>query len=66
MALQSKFNIEIDNIEQINVTFPSQGDAALKYTRPINGLEGRFSVEYVIATLLINNRLTMEDFLKII
>ncbi|UEH02149.1 MmgE/PrpD family protein [Staphylococcus gallinarum] len=64
MALQSKFNIEIDNIEQINVTFPSQGDAALKYTRPINGLEGRFSVEYVIATLLINNRLTMEDFFE--
>ncbi|WP_259340641.1 MmgE/PrpD family protein [Staphylococcus gallinarum] len=62
LMLQNKHSIIVQDIELINVIFPTHGDAALKFKKPVNGLEGRFSVEYVIATLLYNDQLTLEDF----
>lgn len=62
--IQKKYALPIETIDTINVIFPLQGDAALKFTKPTNGIEGRFSVEYVIAKLLYNHQLTLEDFFE--
>lgn len=64
IEIQQKYDLLIEDIAQINVIFPSHGDSALKFTQPQNGLEGRFSVEFVISKLLKNKKLTLEDFLE--
>nr|WP_259338831.1 MmgE/PrpD family protein [Staphylococcus shinii] len=61
-SLLEKHSITTQNIRKINVIFPPNGDAALTFKHPTNGLEGRFSVEYVIAKLIKNRQLTIHDF----
>lgn len=52
----------LDNITDISVAFPPGGDIAASVTKPTNGIEARFSLEYVIAAMLIYNDLRLEDF----
>ncbi|PJZ03104.1 2-methylcitrate dehydratase [Pantoea rodasii] len=52
----------LDNITDISVAFPPGGDIAASVTTPTNGIEARFSLEYVIAAMLIYNDLRLEDF----
>lgn len=52
----------LDNITDISVAFPPGGDIAASVTSPTNGIEARFSLEYVIAAMLIYNDLRLEDF----
>ena len=56
--------IPIDKIETIDIIFPSNGDAALKYTHPTTGQEGAFSAEYVSSLLLLGKHLNPEQFLN--
>jgi 2-methylcitrate dehydratase PrpD len=48
--------------EFLTVIFPPSGDAALRVRRPITGIGGRFSVEYVVAAALIDRRLGVDTF----
>ncbi|KGQ13526.1 Uncharacterized protein yxeQ [Beauveria bassiana D1-5] len=50
------------SIERITVAFPPGGDIAASVRVPKNGIEARFSLEYVIAGMLIYNDLRMADF----
>lgn len=52
LALAARHDIPRDRIARITVTFPPAGDAALNVKRPKTGVEGRFSVEYVVASIL--------------
>lgn len=52
----------LDNITDISVAFPPGGDIAASVTSPTNGIEARFSLEYVIAAMLTYNDLRLEDF----
>ncbi|WP_227416458.1 MULTISPECIES: MmgE/PrpD family protein [Bacilli] len=64
IELQQKYELHLNDIAQVKVIFPNYGDLALKFTQPTNGLEGRFSVEFVISKLLKNKQLTLNDFLE--
>lgn len=51
------------DVADVTVTFPPGGDAALiTGPRPPTGVEGRFSVEYVLARALLDRRLTVAAF----
>jgi 2-methylcitrate dehydratase PrpD len=52
----------LDNITDISVAFPPGGDIAASVRVPINGIEARFSLEYVIAAMLIYGDLRLQDF----
>ena len=41
-----------DDIERVTVHFPPGADAALRYTTPITGREGQFSIEYIVYQVL--------------
>lgn len=41
-----------DEIDRVTVHFPPGADAALRYTSPITGREGQFSIEYVVYQVL--------------
>lgn len=49
-------------IADITVAFPPGGDIAASVREPQNGIEARFSLEYVIAAMLIYNDLRLPDF----
>lgn len=51
-----------DQIEAITLTYPPGADAALVVTNPTNGIEARFSPEYVFATALLNGALRLDHF----
>ena len=51
-----------DEIAQVNVIFPPGGDAALVANNPGNGVEGRFSAEYIVALKLTQPMLELGDF----
>lgn len=41
-----------EDIDRVIVHFPSGADAALRYTSPITGREGQFSIEYIVYQVL--------------
>ncbi|MFK9094454.1 MmgE/PrpD family protein [Bacillus salipaludis] len=49
-------------VASVDLYFPPSGDAALVYTRPENGEQGRFSAEYCIALLLLEKDLSIDHF----
>lgn len=51
-----------EDINHIVVAFPPGGDIAASVRNPATGIEARFSLEYVIAAVLLRDRLSLEDF----
>ncbi|MBP2157274.1 MmgE/PrpD family protein [Erwinia rhapontici] len=51
-----------DDIERIEVSFPPGADTAPNIIAPKNGVEARFSLEYVIADALINGSVALEHY----
>lgn len=49
-------------IDEVVLTFPPGGDAALVVTNPTTGIDARFSAEYVFATALIDGLLKIGHF----
>lgn len=52
----------LSQIVDITVAFPPGGDIAASIRVPVNGIEARFSLEYVIAAMLIHGDLRLQDF----
>jgi len=52
----------LSSIREISVAFPPGGDIAAAIRVPVNGIEARFSLEYVIAAMLIYGDLRLADF----
>lgn len=62
LALRLEQKIDPARIKAIIATFPPGGDAALVVREPSTGVDGRFSVEYVIATGIIDGKLGIDAF----
>ena len=60
--MKEKYQINPREIEAIRVIYPPGGDAALIHKEPSNGEQGRFSVEYIIASILLDYDLTIDHF----
>ncbi len=60
--LIEKYNIKADEVDSIKVRAPEGGFAAVIHSRPTTGLEGKFSVEYVLAAVLLDRKLTLKTF----
>jgi 2-methylcitrate dehydratase PrpD len=54
--------INPDDIEEIIVKAPEGGFTPVIYSRPVDGLEGKFSVEYVIAAAITDRNITLDTF----
>lgn len=54
--------LRADAIETITFTYPPGADAALVVSRPSNGIEARFSPEYVFSAALIDGGLRLDHF----
>lgn len=54
--------LNAETIEDVVITFPPGGDAALVVTNPTTGIDARFSAEYVFATALVDGALKISHF----
>jgi 2-methylcitrate dehydratase PrpD len=55
-------NAKLSDVERIEVSFPPGADTAPNITAPRNGVEARFSLEYVIADALLNGSVALENY----
>ena len=62
LELMKKHAIRADEVQGIAVGFPPGSDSALVSENPTTGLEGKFSIEYVAAALVLDGKLTLETF----
>ena len=62
LELMDKHDIRAEDVLRVRVGFLPGSDTALVSTNPTTGLEGKFSIEYVMAALLHDRRLTLETF----
>lgn len=61
-ALAHEHGIAPGEIERIRIGFAPGADAALIYDNPQSGLEGRFSVQYSVASYLVDGKLTLASY----
>ena len=61
-TLQAQHGLRTDEVERVDVTFIEGIDAALINERPKTGLEGKFSIEYVVAAQLLDGGIGLASF----
>lgn len=62
LELMKNHGIKAREVTAIEVGFPPGADNALVSHNPKTGLEGKFSIEYVSAALVLDGKLTLETF----
>lgn len=60
--LMKEHNITAENVTEVSIGFLPGGDASLVSTDPQTGLEGKFSIEYIVAAMLLDGELRMATF----
>ncbi|WP_194288557.1 MmgE/PrpD family protein [Ornithinicoccus halotolerans] len=54
--------LRVGDVARVDVTVHPGGLSALIHPRPTTGLQGKFSMEYVVAAALLDGRLTLRTF----
>jgi 2-methylcitrate dehydratase PrpD len=62
LDLRMETPLSLDNVERVCVVMPRGAAAPLIHSRPSNGLEGKFSMEYCAAAALIDGRIGLSTF----
>ncbi len=62
LAIQDKYNIPVENIEKIYCDVSFLYPRTLIHTNPTNGLQAKASLQYCIATSLLDGRPTLDSF----
>lgn len=62
LDLMKRHAIKPEEVTAIAVGFPPGADTALVSRDPKTGLEGKFSIEYVAAALVLDGKITLESF----
>ena len=62
LALRARHGITREEVERIHVSVTQQTHESIVYHRPETGLQGKFSMPYILARALIQGRLRLDDF----
>ncbi|MEL4375895.1 MmgE/PrpD family protein [Brucella cytisi] len=62
LLLRNENDLQPHQIAAVSITFPPGGDAALVTTRPVTGIDARFSPEYIFAAALRDGKLAIAHF----
>ncbi|HJQ61941.1 MAG TPA: MmgE/PrpD family protein, partial [Burkholderiales bacterium] len=62
LQITEEESVHADEISEVAIGFLPGTDTALVSRDPTTGLEAKFSVEYVVAAMLIDRKLTLETF----
>lgn len=61
-ALREREGFSLAQVQSIDVSFPPGADTAPSIRAPQTGVQGRFSLEYVIADALLNGAIALERY----
>jgi 2-methylcitrate dehydratase PrpD len=62
LQLRKEFNIAPDQVEVLVCNVSPRQARSLKFSRPRNGYEARFSMPYCVGRALLKGQLTLDDF----
>lgn len=62
LAMVEEYDIRPEDVEAVTVTVPAGGRQPLIHDRPRTGLEGKFSMPYVMAAAILDRRLVLDTF----
>ncbi len=62
LHLVEEHGIRPEDVEAVTVTVPADGRQALIHDRPQTGLQGKFSMPYVMAAAILDRRLGFDSF----
>ncbi len=62
LDLIAAHGIRLGEIESIGIGFPPGADEPLVYDEPVTGLEGKFSIQYPVAAIILDGKLTVDSF----
>ena len=62
IQLRNQNSIKPDAVESIEVRVPQNTADTIKYRIPKSGLEGKFSMGYLVARVLIDGKVTLDSF----
>lgn len=61
-VLRERLGADLHAVQHIEVSFPPGADTAPNIIAPVNGVQARFSLEYVIADALLNGAISLERY----
>lgn len=61
-VLRERLGADLNVVQHIEVSFPPGADTAANIIAPVNGVQARFSLEYVIADALLNGAISLERY----
>lgn len=62
LGLMARHELHAADIEQVSIGFPPGSDEPLVYDDPRTGLQGKFSIQYPVAALLLDGSLVPDSF----
>jgi 2-methylcitrate dehydratase PrpD len=62
LALRAEHGVDAGRVEAVAVTVPAGAVSPLIHDRPRTGLEGKFSMQYVLAAALLQGRVGIDAF----
>jgi 2-methylcitrate dehydratase PrpD len=62
LGLRAEHGFDAADVEGVTVTVPVGGVSPLIHDRPVTGLEGKFSMQYVVAAALLDGRVGLDAF----
>lgn len=62
LYLRKEFDIGVDQVAAVACNTSPKIDEFLKFPRPRNGYEGKFSMQHCVATALLKGKVTLDDF----
>ncbi len=60
--MMAEHGLQVDDIQSVQVGFLPGSDNALVSEDPQTGLSGKFSIEYCVAALLVDGKVTLDSF----
>ena len=62
LQMIAEHDLKPEDVQSIEVAFPTGTDTALIASNPQTGLQGKFSIEYVAAATVLDRKVTLETF----
>lgn len=62
ISLREELGADVERISRVEVTLEHGGTRPLRDTKPRNGLEAKFSLEYTLAVALLTGNVLLHDF----
>jgi 2-methylcitrate dehydratase PrpD len=62
LELSETYHLQLDDVDHVKIVAPTKGLVPLIYSRPVNGLQGKFSAEYTVLAAIADGKVSLKSF----